>query len=98
MANDDWASQIPKQESYTPQGEYQQDYGWERGDSIIPEFRDPSVHEMPYDRLSPDRMRHQLSRARNWMQTRQGQMVTGLALVGLVGAIIAAVVMQQRMD
>lgn len=44
---DDWASQVPAHSQR--QGPYE-DYGRERGESVLPEFRDPSVHEMPYDR------------------------------------------------
>lgn len=44
---DDWASQVPAHSQR--RGPYE-DYGWERGESVLPEFRDPSVHEMPYDR------------------------------------------------
>jgi hypothetical protein len=46
-AADDWARQVPRRDR--PRGPYE-DYGWERGESVLPEFRDPSVHEMPYDR------------------------------------------------
>jgi hypothetical protein len=43
----DWASQVPWH--YGRPSPYE-DYGWEPGESVLPEFRDPSVHEMPYDR------------------------------------------------
>ena len=43
----DWASQVPWH--YERRGPYE-DYGWEPGESVLPEFRDPSVHAMPYDR------------------------------------------------
>lgn len=43
----DWARQVPWH--YGRRGPYE-DYGWERGESALPEFRDPSVHEMPYER------------------------------------------------
>jgi osmotically-inducible protein OsmY len=45
-ASDDWADQVPRRDQ--PRGPYE-DYGWERGESVLPEFRDPSVHEMPYE-------------------------------------------------
>jgi hypothetical protein len=44
--NDDWASQVPWERS---EGPYR-DYGWEKGESALPEFRDPSVHVQPYER------------------------------------------------
>jgi osmotically-inducible protein OsmY len=44
--SEDWAAQVPRREQ--PRGPYE-DYGWERGESVLPEFRDPSVHEMPYE-------------------------------------------------
>jgi hypothetical protein len=43
---EDWADQVPRRDQ--PRGPYE-DYGWERGESVLPEFRDPSVHEMPYE-------------------------------------------------
>lgn len=39
-AEDDWARQVPDHPS---RGEYG-DYGWEAGQSWLPEFRDPTVH------------------------------------------------------
>ncbi len=41
----DWAQQIPYPKQ---QGPYR-DYGWEAGESALPEFRDPDVHRMPYE-------------------------------------------------
>ncbi len=41
----DWAEEVPWNRGHGPY----EDYGWEPGDSIIPEFRDPSVHNWPYD-------------------------------------------------
>jgi len=38
----DWASEVPWH--YGRRGPYE-DWGWERGQSVLPEFRDPSVHE-----------------------------------------------------
>jgi hypothetical protein len=50
---DDWASQVPWH--YGRRGPYE-DWGWERGDSVLPEFRDPSVHEhQPPDRAGYSR-------------------------------------------
>jgi hypothetical protein len=42
---DDWARDIPERRY---RGVYD-DYGWEQGDSVLPEFRDPSVHETPWE-------------------------------------------------
>ena len=44
--DDDWANQVPERRLRGPY----EDYGWERGESGLPEFRDPSVHRQPYDR------------------------------------------------
>lgn len=43
--DDEWVDQIP---AYRSRGPYR-DYGWERGQSTLPEFRDPSVRRMPYE-------------------------------------------------
>ncbi len=51
--DDDWASQVPWEHSHGPY----RDYGWERGESALPEFRDPSVHVQPYERQRVDRWR-----------------------------------------
>jgi len=40
--NADWAAQVPQA---SPNKEGMEDYGWEKGESVLPEFRDPSVHE-----------------------------------------------------
>lgn len=42
----DWAEQVPW---IRPQLSYR-DYGWERHQSALPEFRDPTIHFMPYER------------------------------------------------
>lgn len=42
---DDWAREVRQN---WQQGPYS-DYGWESGESVLPEFRDPSVHRMPYE-------------------------------------------------
>lgn len=42
----DWAQQVPNPRSRSPY----RDYGWERGQSALPEFRDPGVHVQPYER------------------------------------------------
>jgi hypothetical protein len=44
--NIDWVEQIPRRRFRGPY----EDYGWEARQSILPKFRDPSTHEMPYDR------------------------------------------------
>ncbi len=41
----DWARDVPE---HWRKGPYR-DFGWERGESALPEFRDPSVHETDYD-------------------------------------------------
>ncbi len=43
---DDWAKEVPWEYDRGPY----EDYGWERGESTLPEFRDPSVHIQPYER------------------------------------------------
>jgi osmotically-inducible protein OsmY len=43
---DNWAKQVSWERS---EGPYR-DYGWERGQSVLPEFRDPDVHVQPYER------------------------------------------------
>jgi hypothetical protein len=43
--NQDWARQIPWEHG---QGPYE-DFGWEPGESVLPEFRDSSIHNMPYE-------------------------------------------------
>jgi hypothetical protein len=45
---DDWAKQVPNNRNVGPY----EDYGWERHESVLPEFRDPDVHEMPYEEQS----------------------------------------------
>ena len=51
---DDWARQVRwergREEPY-------RDYGWEPGESALPEFRDPSVHIQPYERQRVSRWR-----------------------------------------
>lgn len=44
--DDDWARQVPWTRSRGPY----RDYGWERDESSLPEFRDPDVHIQPYER------------------------------------------------
>lgn len=52
---DDWARQVRwergREEPY-------RDYGWEPGESALPEFRDPSVHIQPYERQRVSRWRN----------------------------------------
>ncbi len=52
MANrkdqEDWAQQVPWRRFRGPYS----DYGWERQQSALPEFRDPDIHFMPYERES----------------------------------------------
>lgn len=45
--NEDWAQQVPWEGRQ--RGPYR-DYGWERGQSDLPEFRDPGVHITPNER------------------------------------------------
>lgn len=42
-----WVHQVPNH--YDDDGPYE-DYGWERGQSVLPAFRAPSVRQMPYER------------------------------------------------
>lgn len=50
---DEWARRVRQNWQRGPYG----DYGWESGESVLPEFRDPSVHRMPYDVESRPRRR-----------------------------------------
>jgi hypothetical protein len=50
---EDWAKEVPWERS---EGPYR-DYGWEKGQSILPEFRDPDVHVQPYERQRVSRWR-----------------------------------------
>ncbi len=43
---DDWAEQVPSRRWHGPY----RDYGWEAGQSALPEFRDPDTHFMTYER------------------------------------------------
>jgi hypothetical protein len=47
MANreNEWARRVPWPRNKRPY----EDYGWERGQSTLPQFRDPSVSRMPYE-------------------------------------------------
>lgn len=46
QSRDDWPRQVPDNRERGPY----RDYGWERGESALPEFRDSSVHVAPYER------------------------------------------------
>lgn len=48
--NRDWAREVP--DHYRRRGPYE-DYGWESGQSVLEEWRDPSVHRMPYEMGQP---------------------------------------------
>ncbi|MFL6215919.1 MAG: BON domain-containing protein [Blastocatellia bacterium] len=50
--DDSWVEQVP--DHYSRRGPYE-DYGWEAGESVLPEFRDPSVQEADYERRRPRR-------------------------------------------
>ena len=50
--DDSWVEQVP--DHYSRRGPYE-DYGWEAGESVLPQFRDPSVHEADYERRRPRR-------------------------------------------
>ena len=41
----DWAQQVP----WIRRGRPYRDYGWDPGQSVLPEFRDPTMHFMPYE-------------------------------------------------
>jgi hypothetical protein len=50
---DNWAEQVPRKGN---RGAYEYgDFGWERGESVLPEFRDDSVHIQPYERQRVNR-------------------------------------------
>ena len=86
----DWAKEVPKSAT-KPQGPYE-DYGWERGESGLREFRDPSVHTMPYELTPQERMQQ-------FMDSPRGMAVFGLIVAAVIAAIVAGiVVMQQRKD
>jgi len=51
--DEDWAKDVPWERSRRPYS----DYGWEKGESVLPEFRDPSVHIQPYERQRVNRWR-----------------------------------------
>lgn len=87
MSNQDWATEVPKSAS-KPSGPYE-DYGWERGQSIMPEFRDPSVHTMPYELTRAQRIRQ-------WMDSPQAMVAVVAVMVVLVAAIMAVVARQRR--
>jgi hypothetical protein len=43
--DDEWARRTPWPRKRGPY----EDYGWEKGQSVLPQFRDPSVSRMPYE-------------------------------------------------
>lgn len=51
--NENWAEQVPWERPRTPYREF----GWEPGESVLPEFRDLSVDVMPYERARVSRWR-----------------------------------------
>ena len=51
---DDWVERVPWTRERHPYG----DYGWERHESALPEFRDPDVHVQPYERREVSRYRN----------------------------------------
>lgn len=57
--DDDWARQVP---THRWEGPYD-DYGWESGQSGLPEFRDLEVHRMPWDERYERSMRGIQTRA-----------------------------------
>jgi hypothetical protein len=48
---EDWAREVPQRRFHGPYG----DYGWERQQSVLPEFRDPDFHFTPEERERLDR-------------------------------------------
>lgn len=65
---DDWAAQVP--DHYRHRGPYE-DYGWEAGESVLPQFRDPSVHDAPYER------RHRARRDdRSWWERTRDEVAS----------------------
>ncbi len=53
----DWAQQVPDRPSRSPY----EDYGWEPGESVLPEFRKPDVH------MTPEEVRRiRAEREENW--------------------------------
>ncbi len=51
--DDDWARQVDWERGRGPY----RDYGWERDESALPEFRDPSTHVAPYERRDVEKWR-----------------------------------------
>ncbi len=51
--NEDWAREVPWTRGHEPY----EDYGWEQGESVLPEFREPDVHVQPYERRRVGRWR-----------------------------------------
>jgi hypothetical protein len=47
-SDDNWAQQVPSRRWHGPY----RDYGWERGQSALPEFRDPDIDYMPDERAA----------------------------------------------
>jgi hypothetical protein len=51
---ENWAKDV----NWEPDDEPYRDYGWESGESVLPEFRDPDVHIQPYERQRVNRWHH----------------------------------------
>lgn len=64
----DWAKEVP---DYRFRGPYD-DYGWEAGESVLPEFRDPSVHLTPEEQRWRDRERR-MNRGMGRQPNRMGE-------------------------
>jgi hypothetical protein len=68
--DDSWVEQVP--DHYSRLGPYE-DYGWEAGESVLPEFRDPSVHEADYER---HRSRRDDRNDRSWWERTRDEVAS----------------------
>lgn len=58
QTGDDWAEQVPIRVNPEPY----EDYGWEQGESVLPEFRKPDVYFRPEERQRVYRKMQQIER------------------------------------
>jgi hypothetical protein len=79
MANreNDWAKQVPWPHETGPY----EDYGWERGQSVLPQFRDPSLSRMPHEPERTDWQRRYFERENPRYSNQQGDIYSNLEWV-----------------
>ena len=68
--DDSWVEQVP--DHYSRRGPYE-DYGWEAGESVLPQFRDPSVHEADYEQ---HRSRRDDRNDRSWWERTRDEVAS----------------------